>query len=154
LRDLGYPVQFIHHLGNPCEDKPNLRQLNPPLRFANIKAQYYQNVADAFERDEVEGLMDDTTIGQLAGILYEINSHGQQLIEPKKKAAERGVPSPDRAEALMLAFGPWPRAYEYRSSRDLDQPRRQGGELPPTEDDMPDFIRGAGGRFGFKKGAC
>ena len=51
--------------------------------------------------------MDDTTIGQLAGILYEINSHGQQLIEPKKKAAERGVPSPDRAEALMLALGPF-----------------------------------------------
>ena len=25
--------------------------------------------------------------------------------------------------------------------------QRQGGELPPTEDDMPDFIRGAGGRL-------
>jgi hypothetical protein len=36
----------------------------------------------------------------------------------------------------MLALGPPPRVYEFKTTRDI-----------------PDFIRGAGGRFGFKKGA-
>jgi hypothetical protein len=123
------------------------------VRFVNLKAQYCQNLADIFERDEIDGLTDDRTIGQLAGILYELDGQGRIKIEPKEKAAERGVPSPDRAEALMLALGPPPRVYEFKTARDLDQPRRQGGELPPDDDDIPDFIRGAGGRFGGKKGA-
>jgi hypothetical protein len=61
-------------------------------------------LADALEHDELQGLSDETTIGQLAGILYEIDSHGRLKIEPKERARERGVPSPDRAEALMLAL--------------------------------------------------
>src|SRR5208282_4828332 len=35
---------------------------------ANLKACYYQIVADALERDQVYGLTDETTIGQLANI--------------------------------------------------------------------------------------
>jgi hypothetical protein len=58
----------------------------------------------AFERDQVEGLFDETTIGQLAGLLYEFDSHGRMKIESKDNARERGVPSPDRADALMLAL--------------------------------------------------
>ena len=63
-----------------------------------------QALADAFERDQVEGLLDETTIGQLAGLLYEFDSQGRIKIESKEKARERGVPSPDRADALMLAL--------------------------------------------------
>jgi hypothetical protein len=62
-------------------------------------------LAEAFEHDQIEGLTDDQTIGQLAEIKYEIDSHGRMKIEPKEKARERGVRSPDRAEALMLALG-------------------------------------------------
>jgi hypothetical protein len=39
-------------------------------------------------------------------VLYEIDSRGRIRIEPKEKAKQRGVPSPDRAEALMLAYVP------------------------------------------------
>src|SRR6202166_1829616 len=73
--------------------------------FANQKAQFYQTLADAFEHDQIDGLTDDETIGQLADIMYEHDSHGRMKIEPKEKARERGVRSPDRAEALMLALG-------------------------------------------------
>ena len=41
----------------------------------------------------------------MAGLLYEIDSHGRIKIESKESARARGVPSPDRAEALMLALG-------------------------------------------------
>jgi len=152
FRDLGYPIEMVH-VGLPCEDKPKLKQENPRVRFVNLKAQYYQNVADSFERDEVEGLTDSKTLGQLAGILYELDSHGRIKIEPKEKAAERGVPSPDRAEALMLALGPPMRVYEFASSRDLAGPKAHDSDRPNLdEDDYSEFIRGAGGRFGWRKG--
>jgi hypothetical protein len=61
-------------------------------------------LADAFEHDQIDGLTDDETIGQLADIMYEHDSHGRMKIEPKEKARQRGVRSPDRAEALMLAL--------------------------------------------------
>ena len=44
------------------------------------------------------------TISQLASIKYEHNARGQVVIESKDHLKSRGVKSPDRAEALMLAF--------------------------------------------------
>jgi hypothetical protein len=52
----------------------------------------------------VNGLEDELTIAQLASIRYELNSRGLIEIESKDKMCERGLESPDRAEALMLAF--------------------------------------------------
>jgi phage terminase large subunit len=88
----------------PCESKPNLGENDPVRRFVNLKASFYQALADAFEHDQVEGLSDEATIGQLAGLLTEVDSHGRMKIESKEDARKRGVPSPDRAEALMLAL--------------------------------------------------
>jgi hypothetical protein len=82
-----------------------LAENDPAKRFVNQKAQFYQTLAEAFERDQIDGLIDDVTIGQLANILHEIDSHGRTKIEPKEKARARGIASPDRAEALMLALG-------------------------------------------------
>jgi hypothetical protein len=104
LRDERFPVELVN-VGMACESRPEWREDDPPARFVNLKAQYYQELADAFERDEVHGLTDNITIGQLAGLLYEIDSHGRIKIESKESARARGVPSPDRAEALMLALG-------------------------------------------------
>ena len=40
-------------------------------------------------------------------------------IESKEDARKRGVPSPDRAEALMLALGRPPSVFEFYGVRDL-----------------------------------
>jgi hypothetical protein len=104
LRDLGFEVDLVK-VGMPCESQPQLRDSDPADRFANQKAFFYQNLADAFERDEIEGLVDDVTFGQLADIRYELDSRGRLRVEPKEKARERGVSALDRAEALMLALG-------------------------------------------------
>jgi hypothetical protein len=72
---------------------------------SNEKARLYQNLADAFERDEIDGLSDEMTIGQISDIRYEIDSRGRMRIESKQKARSRRRASPDRAEALMLAIG-------------------------------------------------
>jgi hypothetical protein len=95
----------------------------------NLKASLYQALADAFEHDQIEGLSDETTIGQLAGLLTEVDSHGRMKIESKEEARKRGVPSPDGADALMLALCKPPR----RSSFIRFTISHEGG-LPPRLD--------------------
>lgn len=125
LRDHQYPVELVN-VGQSCESRPAQRENDPARRFANLKACFYQNLADAFERDQIDGLTDALTISQLAGIMYEIDLHGRLKIEAKEEARKRGVPSPDRAEALILALGQPRPLYGYLSLRDLD--RKQATE--------------------------
>ncbi len=85
LKKTGFPVDLVN-VAVPCENKPELREQNPNSRFTNEKARFYQNLADGFERDEIDGLTDDETIGQLAGIRYEVDGRGRIKIEPKERA--------------------------------------------------------------------
>jgi hypothetical protein len=118
LRDHRFPVELVN-VALPCENTPRLGEDNPAQRFVNAKASFYQSLADAFEHDQVEGLTDEATLGQLAGLLYEIDAQGRMKIESKEQARARGVRSPDRAEALMLALGKVWQPFAYRTSRDL-----------------------------------
>ncbi len=110
LRRERFPVELIN-VSLPCESRPDWGENDPSRRFTNQRAMFYQNLADALERDQVDGLTDEITIGQLASVWYEIDSRGRLMIESKESARARGVPSPDRADALMLALGkpqaPW-----------------------------------------------
>ena len=75
-------------------------------QHVNLKAQLYWCLRLYFESNYVAGLKDEKTISQLASIRYRHNARGQVMIEGKDDARKRGVKSPDRAEALMLAFTP------------------------------------------------
>jgi hypothetical protein len=155
LQKKGFPVEFVN-VAMPCENKPELREHNPTARFTNDKARFYQNLADAFERNEIDGLTDDETIGQLAGIRYEIDGRGRIKIEPKESARARGVSSPDRAEALMLALGEAPRLCEFISMRELERPRLRGqAARDALEDQMNEYqgLRPGRSRRWPKKGA-
>ena len=77
---------------------------NDSEKYCNSKAEHYWGLRMRFATGEVSGLSDEATIGQLAGIRYRHNSRGQVEIESKEQAAKRGVPSPDRAESIMLCF--------------------------------------------------
>ncbi|MFZ0678106.1 hypothetical protein [Candidatus Binatus sp.] len=135
LRDERFPVEMVN-VALPCQSKPNLGENDPARRFVNQKASFYQALADAFERDQVDGLMDEETIGQLAGIRWELDSQGRIRIESKERARERGALSPDRAEALMLALCKPPRKYEYYSARDLPRMQSGSGERPDHDDGL------------------
>jgi phage terminase large subunit len=73
-------------------------------QYSNLKAELYWGLRMRFQAGEVAYLKDDVTISQLASIRYSHNARGQVVIERKEDARKRGVKSPDRAEALMLAF--------------------------------------------------
>ena len=43
-------------------------------------------------------------VGELAALRYSYDSQGRIVMESKDEMRQRGLPSPDRADALMLAF--------------------------------------------------
>ena len=120
---------------------------DPSLRFFNLRAQYYQCVADLLQRDALDGLRDATTIGQLAGIRYELDASGRIKIESKDSARQRGVRSPDRADALMLALGNHRpeftmkdlRIVPRKADREAERPTYTGGFVErPDDNDVDD----------------
>jgi hypothetical protein len=68
LRDCRSHVEMIN-VAMACESQPRMGENDPARPFVNLKACFYQALADAFERDEIEGLSDEVSIGHLAGLL-------------------------------------------------------------------------------------
>jgi phage terminase large subunit len=73
-------------------------------RFVNSKAEAYWGLRECMERGEVCSLNDLETEAQLSAILYRATPSGKTEIESKQDARKRGQSSPDRAEALVMAF--------------------------------------------------
>jgi len=94
MEKAGFPITRVNVGQPPHKDK----------EYNSRKAEIYWNVRNLFKDGLIAGLTDETTIQQLAGIRYFEDDKGRICIEPKEKAAKRGVKSPDRAEALILAL--------------------------------------------------
>ncbi len=73
-------------------------------KFANLRAEMYRGLADKFENGEISIPDDLDLIAQLSSIKYKINSRGQLQMESKEDMKKRGTKSPDKADALALAF--------------------------------------------------
>ncbi len=97
LRDFGFRVALVN-VGVPSRD---------PERFKLLKDELAWALRLRLETGDVAGLVDDQTLAQLAAIRYRLNARGQTTAESKEQMRQRGVTkSPDRAEALILAFAP------------------------------------------------
>lgn len=97
LREEKYPVVEINVAAKARDDEA----------FASLRHELWWNLRERFQRGEICGPLDDVTMGQLSSIRYRYDSrHTQPVIESKDDARKRGVKSPDRAEAMMLAFAP------------------------------------------------
>ena len=109
LEDLGYQVVWVnvgrHPLGATDEALAYARE-----HFRNLKAQLYWGLRERFRDGLVEGLADDLTYQQLASLQWdEMPGSNRVRIESKEDMqAKRGLPSPDRAEAVMLAYAELP----------------------------------------------
>lgn len=93
LADQGYEVYGFYASGEP-QDK---------ISFLNAKAEAYWTMRDWMVRG-IYGVEDLDTQAQLIGIQFKPLPRGQIMIEPKKDAKKRGMGSPDRAEALVMAY--------------------------------------------------
>ena len=94
LRELGHRVHGIN-VGRPATD---------PGHYANLRAEGCWNLKQLFLDESVIIPADNDLVGQLAALRYTFNSQGQVVIESKEEMRRRGVPSPDKADAMMLAF--------------------------------------------------
>ena len=74
------------------------------VKFKNAKAEAYWQLREWMQEGHVHGVTDEDTKAQLSAVIYRETARGLIEIEPKKEALKRGVASPDRAEALVMAF--------------------------------------------------
>jgi hypothetical protein len=78
-----------------------------PERFANRRAESYWLLREAFRSGEIDLDPDDEELAsQLQSIRWFVNSRGQTQIESKDDMRKRGLPSPDRADAVAMSIGP------------------------------------------------
>ena len=94
LKELNLPVAGIN-VGRPARQ----RQL-----FANLRAEGYWGLYELFNQEAIAIPNDPELAGQLSSLRPGQNSRGQLFIERKDEMRARGLPSPDKADALMLAF--------------------------------------------------
>ena len=117
LRDQGFPVQEVN-AGEAARDAE---------KFLNRKAEMYWAARERVQKGEVNGLDDERTIGQLAGIKYKLDGRGRVVIESKEDARKRGVKSPDRAEGFILTFAPGKPTVRDDQKANVDRYRRTLG---------------------------
>ena len=76
------------------------------MTYANSRAEWYWHVREMLEAGELDlDPEDEELIEQLAGLQYKIDTRGRIVLESKEDMKKRGLDSPDRADALALAFG-------------------------------------------------
>lgn len=74
-------------------------------RFVNARAEWFWGLRERFEQGDIDlDPLDDELASQLSSLRFEYTSRGQIKIESKDDMARRGMPSPDRADTLMLAY--------------------------------------------------
>ncbi len=94
LKEQGYRVQGINVARRARQDSI----------FANIRAEGYWRLRELFGSHTIRIPSDNQLVGELAAMRYSYDSQGRILLESKDSMRQRGLPSPDKADALMLAF--------------------------------------------------
>jgi hypothetical protein len=77
---------------------------NDPQRFRNRRAECYWNLRTQFEEGKIDiDPHDEELHAQLGSIKWYVDRWGKINIESKQDMKRRGLPSPDRADALVMA---------------------------------------------------
>ena len=91
-------------LGQPAHGINVARSARDSDRFENSRAELFWNLRERMEQDALYLSDDGTLVEQLAAIRYEFTSRGRIKLELKANMSS----SPDRADAVALAFAPVP----------------------------------------------
>ncbi len=94
LRELGAPVYGVHFGGSAQR----------PRRFFNRRSEIFWELRRLLNDALITLPRDEELAGQLLGLRYDVSSSGQVRLEGKPQMRKRGMPSPDKADALALAF--------------------------------------------------
>jgi phage terminase large subunit len=94
LTDLGHDVIGIHFGSRPLRAQP---------KMANRRAEMWWQMAE-WVRDGGCIPNDAELMAELTAPTYRFDSKGSVQLEPKEDLKKRGLPSPDKADALALTF--------------------------------------------------
>ena len=94
LKELGHPVRGINVAHKARQGKV----------FANLRAEGYWTLRERFTSGRITIPDDNQMVSELAALRYGYDSDGRIKMEAKDDMRKRGLPSPDKADALMLAF--------------------------------------------------
>jgi len=76
-------------------------------QYENVRAEGYWLLRERFQDGEIDiDPKDDDLAAQLVDLKFKRSSRGRIVIESKEEMKRRGRPSPDDADAVMLAFLP------------------------------------------------
>jgi hypothetical protein len=130
LSELGFPVRPVI-VGTPARDSS---------KFFNLKAELFWNLRVLFRQGAISIPPDPDLVNQLTALRYEITSTSKIKIESKDDLIRRGVESPDKADALMLAFAETQgvgRLWEYFKQREAEangqRSARPSGNSAPAQ---------------------
>ena len=97
-------VDRLSQLGVPVIGVDVGGKARRPAQFADLRAEIFWEVARLLREDAAAIPNDSVLVGQLLALRYDVSSTGRIRLESKSKLRKRGVASPDRADALALAF--------------------------------------------------
>jgi phage terminase large subunit len=110
-----------------------------PARFRSRRDEAYWELRRRYQDGEiVHAAAWSALTGQLTGLRYRFTSRGQIDIESKDDLRRRGIPSPDQADAVALAFAPEPPAPPAPfAPAALGSTRAAVSHLPPLRSPQP-----------------
>jgi hypothetical protein len=94
LRDAGWPINRFSFGAKPADED----------HYVSRGAELWHSFAQRISRQELVLINDPTLIGQLTSRKTTYDARGRLGIEKKADMAQRGVKSPDRADAVIGAF--------------------------------------------------
>ena len=97
-------VDRLSQLGVPVIGVDVGGKARRPAQFADLRAEIFWEVARLLREDAAAIPNDPVLVGQLLALRYDVSSTGRIRLESKSRLRRRGVASPDRADALALAF--------------------------------------------------
>jgi hypothetical protein len=101
----GGVVDQLAEMGWPVVDMQAGARAVDSEHYLNARAEWFWRLRERLESGEIDiDPTDDVLASQLAALQYKFTSRGQIQIESKDDMRKRGMPSPDRADALVLAF--------------------------------------------------
>lgn len=101
LKEQDLPVAEFHSQSKPFNEE----------RFTDRRSELYWGIRVGLERGEIDlppDGEDDKLIAQLGAMKFEYTSSGKVKVESKEDMAERGLPSPDRADAFAYSTARYP----------------------------------------------
>ena len=100
--------------------------------FLNARAEWFWGLRQRFEDGDIDLDPDDDELAaQLGALRYKFTSRGQIQIESKDDIRKRGLPSPDRADAVMLAFASVPDTGKVVQGEEFDEYDAAGYAISP-----------------------